>query len=43
MQAASPNHQATYPERSFLRSALDEMKAQIVADMQAAVRSAIEK
>lgn len=34
-------HQATYPERSFMRTALADMKDEIVRDMTEAVRSTL--
>ena len=34
-------HKVTYPERSFMRTALADMKGEIVSDMTEAVRSAV--
>lgn len=43
IQVRSFTRQANQPERSFLRSALHDMEAQIKADMAAALRQAVKK
>lgn len=43
IQVRAFSRQANQPERSFLRSALHEMEAQIKADLNAAIRKAVNK
>lgn len=43
IQVRSFSRQANQPERSFLRSALHDMEAQIKADLDAAIRKAVKK